>query len=81
MSKTYTNTRPLAIIASEDSEQFMAETVKELQIINPKREIRVINRTIEHFENSEIGVEILDSVKGCEVYIIQAFVPGKLMIQ
>ncbi|MFH1608936.1 MAG: ribose-phosphate diphosphokinase [Patescibacteria group bacterium] len=67
------NLRPLALLAGSESEQFLLDIAKKLEV-NPI----IIERTIENFHNGEIGVEILTSVKGCEVYIVMAFAPGKI---
>lgn len=71
MNQTYQNPRPLHLLAGRDSEDFTQEIAKNLGV-------KMIERNIETFPNGEIGVEILESVRGDEIFIIQTFIPRKI---
>ena len=65
---------PLALLAGRDSETFTEDIVREIQDAKPI----LIQRKIETFPNGEIGVELMESVRGFKVFVIQTFIPGKI---
>ncbi len=71
MEDNHQNPRPLALLAGRQSESF-AETIAQ------KFNMKTVSRLIKTFPNGEIEVEILESVRGFEVFIIQTFIPGKI---
>ncbi len=71
MQKDYQNPRPFAVIGGRGSESFAEEIAR-------TSHIESIDRHIETFPNGEIGVEIKQSVRGAEVYVIQTFIPTKI---
>ncbi len=71
--------RKLLILASRGSENFVTEIIKNFNN-DPEcaEEITQVACLIEDFYNGEIGVEILNSVKGSEVFVVKNFKTGNI---
>jgi ribose-phosphate pyrophosphokinase len=74
MKKQFVN--PLALLACRENETFAEDMVRE-EIMGELKPL-IIQRKFETFSNGEIGVELLESVRGYIVFVIQTFIPGNI---
>ena len=70
------NRGPLGIIACEAGRPFAEKILDSLkQIIareNAENHVKIIDTRETHFANTEIKTEINESIRGCDIYIVQA---------